>query len=65
MLDIIIGKHENKRTRNEIINALKTVKKKLKRGNMPKGYNFEELQAESIRILEEGDQETSTIKDLF
>ena len=51
-LDIIIQKHENKRTKNEIINALKAVKKKLKRGNMPRGYTFEDLQVESIRVLE-------------
>lgn len=28
---------------------------------MPKGYTFEELQTESIKVLEEGDQDTSTI----
>ena len=65
MLDVIISKHENKRTPMETINQLKGVKKKLKRGNMPAGYTFEKLQKSTISILEEGKEEIETISELI
>lgn len=64
-LELIIQKHENKRTKPEIINQLKAVKKKLKRGNMPKGYSYELLKEEALKVLDEGEQETETIKELY
>lgn len=32
---------------------------------MPKGYTFKDLQTESLKVMEEGEQDTSTLTELF
>lgn len=65
MLEFMIAKHENRRTSMEVINELKAVKKKLKRGNTPRSYTFEKLKEECWTALEDGNQDTGTLSELI